>query len=244
MFRHFDRGHHGHSHPHPHPHPHADHPHDDWAAAGERGRGRGRGGFPGGPGGFGGPGGPGGFGGMPWDMLGHLFGRGRGGRGHRARRGDIRAGILSLLAEQPRNGYQIMQELEQRSQGAWRPSSGSIYPALAQLEDEGLVQEDKTGSGRVFHLTATGKTYVAKHKDELRAPWEAAAEPGNDTRWELMRVFRDLAPAAMQVMQTGTPAQIEDAKRLLLDARRALYRILATEPPPSESGDDDDLDEG
>jgi DNA-binding PadR family transcriptional regulator len=186
--------------------------------------------------------------------LGHMFkqGRGRGGwgggrGGHRARRGDIRAGILALLAEQPRNGYQIMQELEQRSQGAWRPSSGSIYPALAMLEDEGLVQEEKAGTGRVFQLTAAGKAYVAKHKDELAAPWETPGEPAADTRWELMHVFRDLAPAAMQVVQTGTPSQIEEAKRLLTETRRALYRLLAAEPPADgvdgDDADDDDADD-
>jgi DNA-binding PadR family transcriptional regulator len=158
------------------------------------------------------------------------------------RRGHIRAAILALLAEQPRNGYQIMQELEERSQGAWRPSSGSIYPQLAQLEDEGLVHEDKTPTGRTYSLTTTGKQYVAKHKDELKAPWEAASEREGDQRWAVMHVFRDLAPAAMQVAQTGTPAQIEEAKKLLLDARRALYRILATEAPADddEVADDDE----
>ena len=62
------------------------------------------------------------------------------GRGPRARRGDVRAALLVLLAEEPRNGYGLMQEIEARSDGAWRPSPGSVYPALSQLEDEGLVQ--------------------------------------------------------------------------------------------------------
>src|SRR6185503_9728292 len=101
-----------------------------WAGAhfGGRGGGPGRGSGMGALFGFGG--------GFPFGNF--PFGGGR--RGPRAKRGDIRAGILALLAEQPRNGYQIMQELEQRSRGAWRPSPGSVYPALQQLEDEGLVR--------------------------------------------------------------------------------------------------------
>src|SRR5262245_40918341 len=109
-----------------------------WAAGGFRrggGRGRGVGGMFGFGGGF-----P--FGGFPWG--------GGPRRGPRAKRGDIRAAILALLAETPRNGYQIMQELEQRSRGMWRPSPGSVYPALQQLEDEGLVQAREEGTGRVY----------------------------------------------------------------------------------------------
>src|SRR5262245_47011377 len=114
------------------------------------GSGFGPGGFPPGPPGappFGGP-----FG--PWQMAMRLRGR--------ARRGDVRAGILALLAEQPRNGYQIMQELQQRSRGMWRPSPGSVYPALEQLEDEGLVRAETTAAGRAYHLTERGRAYVAE----------------------------------------------------------------------------------
>src|SRR3982751_4938359 len=95
--------------------------------------------------------GGGGFGGPPAPP--HRGGRG----GRRARRGDIRSAILLLLAEEPRNGYGLMQELEERSGGVWRPSPGSVYPALAQLEDEELVQTEQAGGGRVFSLTAKGK---------------------------------------------------------------------------------------
>jgi DNA-binding PadR family transcriptional regulator len=126
------------------------------------GRGRHRGGGEGGRG----PGGPFGFGppgpGFPWNPF---------PRGPRARRGDIRAGILALLKEGPRNGYQIMQELEQRSQGLWRPSPGSIYPALQQLEDEGLVQPESAGVGRTFRLTEAGRTHVEAHPEEVAEPW-------------------------------------------------------------------------
>jgi hypothetical protein len=97
-----------------------------------------------GPFGFGGPrgfGGPGGF-------------RGRGGK---ARRGDIRTASLLLLAEEPRNGYAIMQEIEQRSNGVWAPSPGSVYPALSQLEDEGLIRSEEQDGRKQFTLTDAGR---------------------------------------------------------------------------------------
>src|SRR3954471_20452280 len=110
----------------------------------------------------------------------HTMGPGRGrrgrhgrGRGPRARRGDVRAALLVLLAEEPRNGYQLMQEIEQRSDGAWRPSPGSVYPALQQLEDEGLVTTATRDGGRVYELTDAGRTQVDERGD-APAPWDAA----------------------------------------------------------------------
>lgn len=199
---------------------------DDFHAAG-RGGGRGgshrRGSWSGGPGGPWG-GGPGGPWGPPWASFLHaIFGLDR---GPRARRGDVRAAILVLLDEEPRNGYQLMQELERRSQGAWRPSSGSVYPTLSQLEDEGLVAATKDESNRVYRLTERGKSYVAKHRDELGTPWEVETS-GHDPRWELMNLMREIGPALGQVMKFGTPEQVAEARRIMTEARRALYRLLA-----------------
>jgi len=180
------------------------------------------GGFP--PGG--GP--PGGFPppGLPWALW-SLFRR-----GPRARRGNVRAAILSLLAEQPRNGYQIMRELAERSQGAWRPSPGSVYPSLQQLEDEGLVRQESSGvvpGGRVFALTDAGRAYVAKHRDELAAAWESAAPGGGDAESVIAAAtqLRHIAGAAMQIAQGGSAAQIAAAHRILVEARRGLYGVLA-----------------
>ncbi|TMQ12561.1 MAG: PadR family transcriptional regulator [Deltaproteobacteria bacterium] len=154
------------------------------------------------------------------------------GRGPRVRRGDVRAAILVLLDEEPRNGYQLMQELERRSQGAWRPSSGSVYPTLSLLEDEGLVTASKDESNRVYRLTERGKSYVAKHKDELGTPWEVEAPgPGLDARWELANLMREIGPALGQVLKFGTPEQVAEARRIMQEARRALYRILAQDEP-------------
>jgi DNA-binding PadR family transcriptional regulator len=194
----------------------------------------GRGGLPFGPGGFG----PGGFGPRGLGGLGDGRGGGRGfgpfgpggfgfRRGPRARRGDIRAAILALLQEEPRNGYQIMQELKQRSQGVWNPSPGSVYPALQQLEDERLIANEEGSGGRVYALTSQGKAYVKEHADEIAAPWEALSNAAGDDFVEMMSLFHQLGAAAMQVVQAGSAAQIAKAKKILVATRRSLYEILA-----------------
>jgi DNA-binding PadR family transcriptional regulator len=148
-------------------------------------------------------------------MRGFGFGPpGRGGR--RARRGDVRAAALLLLEEQPRNGYQLMQEIEDRSGGMWRPSPGSVYPALAQLEDEGLVRSDEGAGRRAF---------------ELGVPWEEAGGEVPQGILELRSLMMQLGMAAMQVAQAGDEAQTAEARKVLEDARRALYRILAGDEP-------------
>jgi DNA-binding PadR family transcriptional regulator len=177
--------------------------------------------------------------GFPWSLW-PLFRRGA-----RARRGDVRAAILSLLSEQPRNGYQIMRELAERSQGAWRPSPGSVYPQLQQLEDEGLVRQEASGmapGGRVFALTDAGRTYVEKHREELAAAWENTAPgDGDGTIFAVMTQLRHIAGAATQLVHSGNAAQIVEAQKILARARRALYNLLAADDAPL--GDDDEGDE-
>lgn len=159
---------------------------------------------------------------------------GPGRRRSRANRGDVRAGILALLAEEPRNGYQIITELERRSGGMWRPSPGSVYPALAQLEDEGLVVADPGEGRRTFRLTDEGRAYVDEHADELRAPWEAMAGSVDGGMHELHELLGHTALAAVQVARAGTQAQVAAAKRLLEETRRGLYRILAEDETDDE----------
>ena len=190
------------------------HPFFDFA--GRHGRGHRHHGGPGGPGGPFGPGGPGPFGG-PFRGFFRGF-------GPRARRGDVRAGVLVLLAEAPRNGYQLMQELEQRSRGTWRPSPGSIYPALQQLQEEGLVKETQAAAGRVYELTAEGSKYVKEHAEELGTPWEP--KEGFETNADLIVELRSLAGAVMQLVHHGSPSQLAEGKKLLQQTRKALYRLL------------------
>ncbi len=175
-----------------------------------------------------------GHGGPPWAGQGG-FG-GPGGRRRRMRRGDVRAALLLLLFEQPYNGYGLMQEIEQRSEGAWRPSPGSVYPALALLEDEGLVSSEPEGSGKRFTLTDAGRAHVEERRAQLGEPWSDAGEAGGSGRGELRGLVWQLGSAAMQVSAAGTEEQVERAKVVLKDARRALYRLLAE--------DEDDAPEG
>jgi DNA-binding PadR family transcriptional regulator len=195
--------------------------------------GRGRHGGPHRGHGGGGPhgGGPhgGGRGGGPFDPRGFpgalgLFNLFR--RGPRARRGDVRNGILALLAEQPRNGYQIMQELESRSRGVWRPSPGAVYPALSQLEDEGLIKADDSGSGKVFVLTERGRKEAAR-AGENDAPWEAVSDAAGSDVPEMFHLLKQVGAAALQVAQAGSAAQIAEARKILAGTRKALYRLLA-----------------
>ena len=156
----------------------------------------------------------------------------RGGRGgRRARRGDIRSAILLLLAEEPRNGYGLMQELEERSGGVWRPSPGSVYPALSQLEDEGLVRATEHDGRKSFTLTDEGTAHVEANRERMGTPWETVGEGASGELHELRHAAQALAIAAMQVAQTGTKDQLGEAKAILEEARRGLYRLLAGDPP-------------
>ena len=160
------------------------------------------------------------------------FGGPRFGRMRKTGRGDVRTAALSLLAEQPLHGYQIIQEIAERSGGAWKPSAGSIYPALQQLADEGLVRAEESEGRRVFHLTETGRTYVSERQEELAAVWEDASDPAGDGMRELRDLVGQVAMAAMQVAQAGTDTQISAARQILTNTRRQLYRILAEEDAP------------
>ena len=186
-----------------------------------------------GPGPWAGPGGPYEFG-----FRGGPFGPPRfGGRGPRVRRGDVRAAILDLLAEgQPWNGYQIIQEIGARTQGVWRPSAGSVYPALQQLEDEALIRAEAAGEDRrrMYTLTEEGRAYVTEHADELKASWDAVTGSVDQAEYQLRETIRQVAVAVTQVAQAGSAAQVQQAGKILADTRRALYRILAADGEEAE----------
>jgi len=145
----------------------------------------------------------------------------------RMRRGDVRAALLVLLDEEPRNGYGLMQEIERRSEGIWRPSPGSVYPALAQLEDEGLVEAEQEEGRKRFTLTDAGRTYVEEHRDALGEPWSGLGDEAGAGRRDLRGLLEQLGAATVQVARAGDEKQVEQASRVLIDARRALYRLLA-----------------
>jgi len=169
---------------------------------------------------FGGPFGPG--------------GRGRGGPRGRARRGDVRASILALLKDRPMHGYEMIQEIADRSGGAWKPSPGSVYPTLQLLEDEGLISSASEGGKKLFTLTDTGRQEAEAGPE---APWEDA---GRGVDWDAMNEIRKagggLAEAFRQVWVAGTPEQREKALTVVNDARKRLYLILADEDEQPERG--------
>lgn len=148
--------------------------------------------------------------------------RRRGGRG-----GDVRAAALLLLAEEPKHGYQLIQEIGEKSEGAWTPSPGSIYPVLQQLEDEGLLTFERVDGRKTATLTDEGATYVESHREELGTPWEAAKGDRTDEMHEFANSLKGFINAWKQVAQAGTPAQRERATAVVEDARKTMYRILA-----------------
>jgi len=159
-------------------------------------------------------------------------------RGPKAGRGDVRAAILAVLADGPRNGYQIMSEIEERSGGAWRPSPGAVYPALSQLADEGLIAGEESGGRRTFSLTDAGRAYVEQNPEMARGPWESTTQ---QEAWQLPGLFTEaarLGGGIVQVAHGGTPGQIRAAERLLEQTRRRLYQILADDI----DGEQDDID--
>jgi DNA-binding PadR family transcriptional regulator len=166
------------------------------------------------------------FRGGPHFGGGPMFGGGRG----RKRRGDVRAALLLLLAEEPRNGYQLMQAIEERSGGRWRPSPGATYPALAQLEDEGLIRATDLEGTRAFELTDAGREHLAE-RGEHPAPWDDEDGSAPD---DIRPLIAQVASAAWQVGKVGNEHQVARATEALAETRRALYRILAEDEPAED----------
>ncbi len=197
---------------------------------------RGRGGGPGGP--------------PPW--LAGLFGMGQPerGRGPRVRRGDVRSAILDILRaaaerEEPINGYQVIQQIAQRSNDAWRPSPGSVYPTIQQLQDEGLVADDEERGRRTIRLTQAGATYAEEHRDELDAVWTPFEAPGEGDSERAGAGLGDLKPeigqvmgAVWQILTQGSEQQRRAAIEILVETRRKLYGVLADGHDPDTPEDE------
>lgn len=149
----------------------------------------------------------------------------------RAKRGDVRAAILDVLATGPRNGYQLIQEIAERSGGAWKPSPGSIYPTLSQLEDEGLIEADAASGRRRFRLTVAGEHYVDANPEELAGVWRPFAEPDDKHNGfaSLKPEIGKLMSAVWQIATAGSDQQQRDAIAIVIETRRKLYGLLADE---------------
>lgn len=146
------------------------------------------------------------------------------------RRGEIRTAILLVLADAPRHGYEVMTELAERTGGMWRPSPGSVYPTLQQLEDEDLVRAEDVDGKRVFNLTDAGRAEAEKLA-KRGAPWEAFNADVSAGDRGLHRSLHALIAAARQVAKAGSPAQIAAAQESLDGARKSIYRLLAEDEP-------------
>jgi len=149
-------------------------------------------------------------------------------KGPKARRGDVRSAILDVLADQPMNGYQVIQQIAERSGGVWKPSPGSVYPTLSQLEDEGLVRVGgDEGGRRVLELTEEGRAYVEGHSEEMAQTWRAFDEASTEEPSDIKAVIGQVMAACWQVAVTGSPQQRAEAAEILTEARRKLYNLLA-----------------
>jgi DNA-binding PadR family transcriptional regulator len=171
-------------------------------------------------------------------------------RGPRVRRGDVRVAILAVLADGPLNGYQVIQEISERTKGAWRPSPGSVYPTISQLEDEGLLEGDDERGRRTLQLTTSGRAYLADHEDEIEEVWapftrereeraERETADGDPDFASLKPELGRVMNAVWQIITTGTDEQRRAAIGVLLEARRALYQILADHPGDLDDTVDD-----
>jgi DNA-binding PadR family transcriptional regulator len=163
--------------------------------------------------------GPGGFGFGPGPR-----GRRRGGPGRRGKRGDVRAAILVLLAERPMHGYEMIQEIAERSQDLWRPSPGSVYPTLQLLVDEGLIIGTETeGSKKLFELTDAGKAAAEKVETP---PWDEIAEGVDPSHLNLRAAVGQLFGAVAQSAHAASAEQQQRIIEIVNNARREIYTIL------------------
>ncbi|MCB2413777.1 PadR family transcriptional regulator [Demequina sp. TTPB684] len=145
--------------------------------------------------------------------------------GTRMGRGDVRAALLALLAEKPMHGYQMIREIEERTDGRWKPSAGSVYPTLQLLTDEGVVSVETTNDRKTYSLTQAGKEEATEAA--ANAPWTADASHGSGPFGAVPKAGLDLAQAVAQVVRTGTSEQHDKTVEALNDARRRIYSILA-----------------
>jgi DNA-binding PadR family transcriptional regulator len=162
--------------------------------------------------------------------MGHRFGgRGRFGRemlgpggAGRARRGDIKFLILAVLADGPRHGYDIIAALEEKSNGRYRPSPGSVYPTLTMLEEGGFITGEQADGKRVFTITDAGRAMLA-----TKPAGAALDDDGEGEGVDLRGAAMKLGAAVMQVARSGDDATKERVRTILDAARKEIYRLLA-----------------
>jgi DNA-binding PadR family transcriptional regulator len=159
-------------------------------------------------------------------------------RGPRVRRGDVRTAIIDVLhrarkADESINGYQVIQEISELSNGEWRPSPGSVYPTIQQLQDEGLVESDDERGRRTIRLTDSGAAWAEENGTDLAAVWapfartEEAPADQPSGHADIKSEIGQVVSAVWQLATQGSEQQKKAALDVLVDTRRRLYGILA-----------------
>jgi len=148
--------------------------------------------------------------------------------GRRGRRIRLRHEILSVLESGPRHGYDIMLELGRR-RGGFRPSPGSVYPALQMLEDAGYVRGKDADGKRVYEITDEGRAHLKENVDDDDLEFDDAQDGAHELFTSGAQALRGLIEAAKQVARLGDERLLRDAIEILDEARRDLYKLLADE---------------
>jgi DNA-binding PadR family transcriptional regulator len=135
--------------------------------------------------------------------------------------GQLRLYLLALLNEGPRHGYEVIQDLEQRFNGLYTPSAGTVYPRLAKLEEEGLVERSDEGRKAVYRITEAGRAEVRQRADELasletdldHSVRELAEQVRSRVSHQSSDLRSELREAARQARSTATPVGSADTWR-------------------------------
>jgi len=151
------------------------------------------------------------------------------GRGPRRGRGDVRTAVLMLLLERPMHGYEMIQQIRERSSEAWSPSPGAIYPTLQLLTDEGLITTDDLDGKKVSRLTETGQTLAQELQATKTAPWDEASADAGSGAHSLREAIFHLMSATKQMAMAGTDAQRQRTTELLDETRKKIYALLASD---------------
>jgi DNA-binding PadR family transcriptional regulator len=142
------------------------------------------------------------------------------------RRGDVRSALLIALLDGPAHGYELIQALEEKTNGRWRPSPGSVYPSLQMLADEGLVTSTEEDGRRTYEITDEGRTTANERVETQGYPWEAM-DRGRGRQGGTKDALRELNVAAGMIIGTASPEVVDRATEILTQARKDLYALLA-----------------
>ena len=150
-----------------------------------------------------------------------------GGSFHFLARGDFKGLLLSILQEKPMHGYEIMKALEERSQGLYKPSPGSIYPALRSLLAKGYVTVAGDRRRRTYRITRRGREYLRGLRGEFKARFEAFQKALGPERASMFREFRRTGRLLATNIRNVTPEQANELKIVMAEMRERILKILA-----------------